>query len=180
MFSLGSLCWSCAEVAGRWRCCQLSWVFLVLLLRNKEDVPHGNQPHTFFFSTLLKKNPSHLCLMSFLNTLLVVILLSLPKCRTIKKKINISPPGTWINPCCKSQAVCTFWGLCLFPLASLCELIVGLPIHMMNLIYSSVDNCVTESRANYRGGPLIAAHAETTWLHPLAMSHSSCLKMLSL
>lgn len=138
-------------------------------------------PHFLFFRPSLKKKPSHLCLMPFLNTLLVVVLLlSLPGCSTIKKKINISPTGRWIHPCCKSQAVCTFRGLCLFPLAPLHELIFGLPIHMMNLIYSSADNRVTDSRANYRGGPLIAAHAETTWLHPLAMSHSSCLKMLSL
>lgn len=85
------------------------------------------------------------------------------------------------SPLLQSPGSLQLWGVfCSFPLAPLLELIFGLPIHTMNLIYGSVDNRVTESRASYRGGPLIAAHAETPWLHRLAVSHSSCWRMLSL
>lgn len=146
----------------------------------RRTFPVGIGPAVSFFQSSLQKALPLVSDVLSEHIVVVVLLLSLPGCSTIKKIINVSPTGRWIHPCCKSQAVCTFWGLCLFPLAPQHELIFGLPIHMMNLIYSSVDNRVTESRANYRGGPLIAAHAETTWLHPLAMSHSSCLKMLSL
>lgn len=138
----------------------------------------GISPRLSFFQLSFKK-AFPLVLSNALPEHIVVtaLLLSLPGCSTNKKKITISPTGRLLA---SPRQFVPFGGLCLFPLASLHKLIFGSPVHMMNLIYSSVDNRVTGCRASYTGGPLIVANAETTRLQPLAMSLSSCLKRLSL
>lgn len=63
----------------------------------------GIGPTLFFFHPSLRK-PSCLFLTSFLTTSWVVVpILALPNCSTIKKKMNVSSTSRWFPLCCKAK-----------------------------------------------------------------------------